>query len=392
MNIKDIILKFINKPVNNVRSSQTLYEVMFTLLNMNEIYKEQRYRKQIKELSELMLKTQMPDGGFDIGYNFAFGINMTKKSEKESTTPEVLSIYALIKYYDLYKDDAVINSIEKGINWILNNSYKYLDKYWVIPYAPSSYKEIHITNAISFAVSTLTYYMYVFKENINPRIQEICDGMLSYMRDELIVDNNKGYWNYFEKKLIKENDYYIKIDNYHIAQQLYYHMQIQNYYKNNDNDEIVKLVSNYLKDKVKENVAVPYIETKEKKTRDIHTWGYASILLCALEWKNTEYIDNIATFMKNNIIGNNHFYPIVKESGEVIDENYYPRSDAWVLHSFSEYLLYNKSDNKIKKIIDIGLQLQERSKYSGKENHVYTFRKKYFSKCINMIKKFRRRK
>lgn len=392
MNIKDIILKFINKPVNNVRSSQTLYEVMFTLLNMNEIYKKQQYKTQIKELSDLIVKTQMSDGGFDIGYNFAFGINMTKRSEKESTTPEVLAIYALIKYYDLYKDDTVINSIEKGIKWILNNSYKYLDKYWVIPYAPNSYKEIHITNAISFSVSTLAYYMYIFKENTNPRIQEICDGMLLYMRDELIVNNNKGYWNYFEKKLIKKDDYYIKIDNYHIAQQLYYHMQIQKYYRNSDNDEIVKLVSNYLKDKIKENVAVPYIETKEKKTKDIHTWGYVAILLCALEWKNSKYINNIISFMKENIIGKDHFFPIVKENGEVIDEEYYPRSDAWVLHSFSEYLLYNKNDIKIKRIIDIGLELQKKNQYFGKENHVYTRRKKFFSKCVNTIKKFRRRK
>ena len=392
MNIKDIILKFINKPVNNVRSSQTLYEVMLTLLNMNQIYKEQNYQKQIKELSKLIVSTQMPDGGFDIGYNFAFGINMTKKSDRESTTPEVLSIYSLIKYYDLYKDEEVINSIEKGIKWIINNSYKYMEKYWVIPYAPSSYKEVHITNAISFAVSTLSYYMYVFKYNINPKIREICDGMLLYMKDELIVSDNKGYWNYFEKKLIKKDDYYIKIDNYHIAQQLYYHMSIQKHYKNSDNDEIVKLVSNYLKNKIKENVAVPYIEIKEKKTKDIHTWGYASILLCALEWKNSEYISNVIDFMKKNIIGDNHFFPIIKENGEVVDEGYYPRSDAWILHSLSEYLIYNKNDNKIKKIIDIGLELQERNKYSGKENHVYTFRKKYFSKCINIIKKFRRKK
>ena len=75
-------------------------------------------------------------------------------------------------------------------------------------------------------------------------VKHLCDGMFHYLRNELIVKENIGYWNYFEKKLIKDN-YYIKIDNYHIAQQLYYHMYVDKLYRNNDNKEIIDLVSRY---------------------------------------------------------------------------------------------------------------------------------------------------
>lgn len=34
MNIKDIILKYVNKPVDNIISSQTLYEALFANINM----------------------------------------------------------------------------------------------------------------------------------------------------------------------------------------------------------------------------------------------------------------------------------------------------------------------------------------------------------------------
>ena len=150
MNIKDIILKYVNKPVDNIISSQNLYEALFANINMYLKYHNKEFENRCKNISQLIVKSQLPDGGFDIGYNFRFGNNMTKKLEKESTTPEVLSIYALLKYYEIFKDESVVMSIKKGMNWIEEKIYEKDDGIFVIPYAPCSYRSVHITNAISF--------------------------------------------------------------------------------------------------------------------------------------------------------------------------------------------------------------------------------------------------
>ena len=108
MKIKDIILKIVNKPTNNILSSQTLYEALFANVNMYLKYKDNKYKNASHDIAYLISNTQLEDGGFDIGYNFRFGNNMTKKSNKESTTPEILSIFALIKYYEIFKDDTIV--------------------------------------------------------------------------------------------------------------------------------------------------------------------------------------------------------------------------------------------------------------------------------------------
>lgn len=383
--IKDKILKFVNNPVPNIRSSQTLYEALLTTINMDLKYNDSKYKIQSKQIAKLIMDSQLKDGGFDIGYNFSFGKNMNKKSHVESTTPEVLSIYALIKYYDVYRDETVVESIRKGINWIKWYSYRYKANYWVIPYAPCSYKEVHITNAISFTVATLVYYMNIFEDE---SVKAICDGMLRFMKDELIIKGNIGYWNYFDKELMKDS-YYIKVDNYHIAQQLYYHLNIEKYYSSEDNKTIISFVSTYLKEKLQIDLSVPYIEVNCKCSRDIHTWGYCSMLSCALLWDDKPLAKKIRSFMIEKMVIDNHFAPIIKPSGEKVDKNYYPRSDAWILHSLSEYLICI-DDKNIKELVDTGLVKLEKHKYIGYENHVLTIRKKSFNFAVGIIKKIMR--
>ena len=382
---REYILKIINKPINNIKSSQTLYEALFTAINMDLAYKKSIYKNQAFDLAKEIIESQLVDGGFDIGYNFSFGKNMSKKNSVESTTPEILSIFALIEFYDVYHEDFVIQSILKGIDWIKCNSYLIENHSYAIPYAPNSFYEVHISNGVSFAVATLTYYMKVFNDF---SVKHLCDGMFHYLRNELIVKENIGYWNYFEKKLIKDN-YYIKIDNYHIAQQLYYHMYVDKLYRNNDNKEIIDLVSRYLKNELKKNIAVPYIVADGTCSKDIHTWGYCALLLCALEWSDQNLIDEIKRLIMEKMWNGSHFIPIIQENGIVVDASYYPRSDAWVLHSLSGYLcISNKDDLKVKNAVDYGLNRLSSSGYIGCENHVLTFRKKLFNKVVNIVKKY----
>ncbi|KMM36750.1 hypothetical protein [Guptibacillus hwajinpoensis] len=381
--IKDNILKFVNKPVANILSSQTLYEALFTTINMDLKYGDETYKIQSQEIAKLIIKTQLEDGGFDIGYNFSFGKNMNKQHQKESTAPEILSIYALIKYYSVYQDDSVKQAILKGINWVKNYSYKIGNNYWVIPYAPCSYKEVHITNAITFTVATLAYYMYVFKDE---SVKEMCDGMLLFMNDELIKEGQSGHWNYFDKKLMGD-PFYIKVDNYHIAQQLFFHQCIDQFYDNEDNKEIIECVSNYLKDKLNKSLAVPYIEVKDKASSDIHTWGYCALLACSLYWNNQKLTNDIKNFMYEKMWNKrSYFYPVIKRTGEIVEDCYYPRSDAWLLHAFSEYILIN-GDVNIKEMINTGLKNLNKCEYQGYENHVLTKRKVFFNKTVIVVKK-----
>lgn len=381
--IKDSILKFVNKPVPNILSSQTLYEALFTTINMDLKYHDEAYKIQSQDIAKLIMKTQLEDGGFDIGYNFSFGKNMNKQNHKESTTPEILSIYALIKYYGVYQDESVKPAILNGISWIKKYSYKIENNYWVIPYAPCSYKEVHITNAITFTVATLAYYMHVFKDE---SVKEMCDGMLLFMNDELIKKDNSGYWNYFDKKLMND-PYYIKVDNYHIAQQLFFHLLIEEFYENEDNNQIIECVSNYLKDKLNYSLAIPYIEVKDKASSDIHTWGYCAILPCSLFWNNPKLTKEIKNFMYEKMWNKStYFYPVIKRTGQIVEDCYYPRSDAWLLHAFSEYLLIN-DDNNIKNMVDTGLNKLKECNYQGYENHVLTTRKILFNKTVIFVKK-----
>ena len=182
MNIKDIILKYVNKPVDNIKSSQTLYEALFANINMYLRYHSKEFEDRCINIAQLIAKSQLLDGGFDIGYNFRFGNNMTKKTrDKESTTPEILSIYALLKYYEIFKDESVVTAIKKGMSWVEEKVYEKDKGIFVIPYAPCSYKNVHITNAISFTVSTIVYYMHIFKDE---RFKNICDGNLELLLEK----------------------------------------------------------------------------------------------------------------------------------------------------------------------------------------------------------------
>lgn len=387
MKLKDKILEFVNKPVDGILSSQTLYEALFANINMYLAYNQNEYKKRCGDIANLIANTQLTDGGFDIGYNFSFGNNMTKKSSKESTTPEIISLFALLKYYEIFKKEEIVPNIKKAVNWIKEKIYKNENNLYVIPYAPCSYKQVHITNAISFTVATLGYYSYLFKDDT---VKNICYDMLKYLKSELIIDKNKGYWNYFEKSLMSQKSY-IKIDNYHIAQQLYYHILLDKYLENEDNKEIINLVTNYLKDKLNTNIAVPYIEIGKKKTTDIHSWGYCSLLLCALQWNDKNIISNILEYIMKNMIIGDYFAPIIKNTGEIINKQYYPRSDAWVLHSLSEYLLLeNSKDENVYSMVNTGLEKLKQVNYTGLENHVYTFRKKIFSNIVRIIKNIKK--
>ena len=373
MSIKKKILQYMLEPAKNIQSSQTLYEALMANINMYNSTGEEKFKKAAQELANVIIESQLKDGGFDIGYNFKFGEQIKKSSEIQATTPECLSIYALIEYYKIESRRDILTAINKGMNWIKKNSFINEEGFWVIPYAPGTIKEVYITNAISFCIGTIANYSATFHDD---SYFEIYHSMNQYMRSQLTIIDENGYWTYFEKKLVKKEGLYSKIDNYHIAQQLYYHMKAECFVTDDANREIIKYVSNYIMKQLERDIAVPYIYINggNSKIADIDMWGYCALLMCVVELRNLEWAQKVEKVILYKSWNGKYFMPILNDSLEVIDSKFYPRSDAWVVHALSEYYRIER-DEITDAVIRQDLKYLQCCHYRGIENHALTVKK-----------------
>lgn len=373
-NLKESYSSFINKPSKNVLSSQTLYEALLSNLNIYKFNGDKKYFEEAIKIGDLIVNTQLPNGGFDIGYNFYFGANIKKNSKVQATTPEILSVYALTELYKCINDKKVEQAIIKGINWLKNNLFIDDDGYRVISYAPQTIDYVHITNCISFCIGTIANYASVFNDD---SLNDIYHSMCRYMRNELCyLDESKAYWLYFEKKYRGKGEIYSKTDNYHIAQQLYYHSIAKKYIIDADNDIIVNSVGEYLKAELRKKILLPYMVFLDtgRIIDNCDVWGYSSLLLAMLKLDDIDDANKVKKILTDCFWKKDHFAPSISFNYEVLDNNYYPRSDAWVLHALSESLLY-VADETTKIIVETGLKRLSDCKYSGMECHALTWRK-----------------
>ncbi len=388
--MKNTILKFVNKPSANILSSQTLYESAFYLMNLN-----QRSESKISEVIDKIVDTQLPDGGFDIGYDFQFGPNLSKSNAKEGTSPELLSLTALGMYTDLYGErETVIHAIKLAVDWVLARIV-YVGDGVAIPYAPDSFRGIHITNATSFCISALAYALAHADESRKVQIEEVIVGMYKFMHSQLVIKGNEGYWPYFyqdakgeEAKLIND-----KIDNYHIAQQLYHHCLAQKKVPNDFNIETINLVSNYLLKLINDEGYLPYTFLKDRVSDKVHMWGFAALIPAFVEIylitgnvKAKESALKVANYIMKFSALDEHFSPIILNSNKTIfDSNFYPRSDAWVIHSLSELEKLNMYDDNISDLCGKCYAKIQHQNFLGLENHVVTFRMRVFAKIVRFI-------
>lgn len=393
MKIKERIIRFVNKPEDHILSSQTLYESLLATLDLYEMTREEYWKSEAYKISKMIVDTQLPSGGFDIGYNFMFGNGLKKKAHKEATTPEVVSIYALYRYGEIFGFGHVVGAIYKGAKWIIKHSIKVSKNMYAIPYAPHSYSKIHITNAVSFTVGVLAYYL---KFNKDQEVAKIYKGMITFMNEQLEENEFGFYWPYFYRNGNKEeraltND---KIDNYHIGQQLKYHCSAYNNYPTKENLEIIEKVSHYLINKIDDKGILSYTEKEGKTSSKIDLWGYSSVVKGLIEayhiLNKVELLTKakkIVQFIMENAWNESYFYPIINKDGSVFDQEFYPRSDAWVIHSLTHYMKHTGFDKSIydsciksyKKISD--------QNFRGLENHTLTNRKKLFAALVHFIKK-----
>lgn len=402
--LKKNIIKFVNAPQAGIYSSQTLYEALFFTLELGRIKGLEYAYPASMELAERIVASQLPDGGFDIGYDFIFGNGLRKTHDKEGTTPECLSITALAFYLEAYGEvvptetrDSIEKCIEKGVVWIIKHAIEVSQTEKAIPYAPLTYKKVHITNATSFAISALSSAVQFLKPEIACKVTEILPSLIFFMRNQLDSSVSGGmYWPYFyrhgnteEKKLIND-----KIDNYHIAQQLYHHCVSLNYFECPESRFIVSQVSEYLLSQVDEDGFVPYTIKQGVASDKVDLWGYASLIMgfssayaFTQDRRLLGAIDLIADYLRKYCCAKDYFYPIVSSNNKLpFDANYYPRSDAWVIHSVAAGAKISNACMELIPFCELVFSKMRDSGYIGKENHTLTIRKLVFSRLVSLVK------
>jgi len=394
--IKNIILKFVNKPQGGVLSSQTLYETAFYLLNLNVIDNELYAKRSLELVIKKIVDTQLPDGGFDLGYDFIFGKGLHKKHDKEGTSPELLSVSALARYYkEVEKSAEVLGAINKGVDWIFDRTIETKNGY-AIPYAPDSYDKIHITNATSFTVGALASVINILEGDRQNKAKLYLVGMYNFMNEQLEISGSSGYWPYFyqkgtESELALVND---KVDNYHMAQQLYHHILAEQELPNSGNEGLIHSVYTYLSGQVKADGFVPYTINSKGASDKVSVWGYSSLISAFSLYSKIYDVDEART-LATNVKGylfkycwnGHHFSPVILNSSKAIfDNNFYPRSDAWVLHSISDYSRYVEVDEPSLQCSDIVLNKILANDFSGLENHTITARKKLFATIVGLLR------
>ena len=391
--LKNIILSFVNKPTPDILSSQTLYEVFFYLNNFVE-----RYSDDLHYVISVIVDTQLDDGGFDIGYDFQYGPSMSKKSKLEGTSPELLSLTALSLYESRFPNHnpRVKPAIRKAVDWILTRLVK--TQFGVaIPYAPDSFDGIHITNATSFCISALSTSAQHFNGVEKANVVSVVESMYDFMHAQLVYETeSSAYWPYFyqyadenHKRLINS-----KVDNYHIAQQLYHHYLAEKYLPNANNRRILELTSEYLFSKLDDEYFVPYTIFKGAASGKIHLWGYSSLIpafVSAYEFglgdKYKRAAIGVFEFIKKYCVCEDHFAPIILiNNKKLFDSNFYPRSDAWVLHGISALNnIDSLSDNWVSFCYKVYSKMKK-EKFRGLENHVVTLRMKLFAILVRVVK------
>ncbi|ROR17237.1 hypothetical protein EDB67_12234 [Vibrio crassostreae] len=399
--MKNQILSFVNKPEPNILSSQTLYECLFYNINMYSTVECQSYLNNAKKVAHKICETQLEDGGFDLGYDFIFGKGLHKNNLKEGTSPELLSLTALALYSSLVdnKDEMVLRSVMKAIDWIEHRVIEVQQGVYAIPYAPDSYKKVHIINATSFAISAIaTSIQFIDDRERKLKFERYLDGMYKFMFSQVdYTSEDAGLWPYFYQNGSEEELKFIndKIDNYHMAQQLYHHMIADAFYPNEYNKKSIRLIFNYLVSIIDNDGFLPYTYSKGKATDKVDVWGFSSLIGCFslyYEIYKCEVSRGVAEksldYLMKYAWNEGYFNPIILNSNKsVFDGHFYPRSDAWVIHAISDYYRFVNNDECVllrsqavfSKILNAG--------FTGLENHTITPRKRLFAALVNLIKK-----
>lgn len=380
MSLKYKLLKVIYSifltPIYVRYCSQTLYQSLIGCLRLFLKTNDVIWSKRAKTLCELLIKTQRPDGGFDIGYDFNFG-RLHKKSE--STSPELVGLLALVEYYKVFGGEDVKRAAHRAAAWVTNNALDLGNGEWAIPYGPYSIEQVMVYNGTSFAAGAIGVYLSVFQDD---RLQKIYHGMNKYLYCVLESNINEPgkYWYYSDQSRLDLTEIQRnKVDYYHQMQQVEMHTMAELSLSSPYQRSIIIEATLHIASKQEESGTIPYLNT----ATPIHMWGfcscasgliYASQIDTGLKEQHLERARRVIKWIVENSWSGDYFYPIVEKDGTVIDHNFYVRSDAWVFNTLALAIKEGVIENGYLEICEKSYLKMESVNFSGIENHASNLR------------------
>jgi len=380
MSAKNKLLKVIYStllfPIYVRYCSQTLYQSLIGCLRLFLKTNDVIWSKRAKALCELLIKTQRPDGGFDIGYDFNFG-RLHKKGD--STSPELVGLHALVEYYKAFGGEDVKIAAHRAASWVKTNAINLGDEKWAIPYGPYSIKEVMVYNGTSFAAGAIGVYLSVFQDD---ELEKIYHGLNKYLYGVLDVniDNPGKFWYYSDRGRsdlteIQRN----KVDYYHQMQQIEMHAMAELSFSSPLQKEMILDATKHVANLQENTGIIPYYNTPTP----IHMWGFcscASGFIYASQFDigmREEYLERARRVIKwivDYSWTGDYFYPIVEKDGTVIDHNFYVRSDAWVFNTMALAINEGVIENDYLEICEKSYLKIESVNFSGIENHASNLR------------------
>lgn len=386
--MKNLVLKLINswffRPIYVKHCSQTIYQILIGCVRLHEATKEKIWLDRAEKVCDILISIQQPDGGFDIGYEFNFGL-LHKKGE--STSPELVALSALMKFYKISNKSLAAEAAHKAVKWIKDKSVKLNENHWMIPYAPITTNNIMVYNGTSFAAGALGEYLAEFPDK---DLDIIYRGMNSYLKSVMTTDQNSigRFWFYADQtRLDLPIEALSKIDYYHQMQQVEAHGEAHLGYPDMNLEKIIEWASDHVASKQTSDGTIPYLNVN----KDIHLWGLCS---CAsgflqagkvVESKNVEFKQRareIYTWIEKHSWNGKYFYPIVSHEKEINDRNFYVRSDAWVFNSFAMAVKEGIESERYIGICEKSYQTMAEVDFSGLENHASNQRKRFYASLL----------
>ncbi len=373
--------------------SQTVYESLLGCCRMWEFSKSQLWKKRAENCLAILIKIQKKDGGFDIGYDFNFGL-LHKKGLP--TSPELVGLIALCEFSKLFGAEKTYLSAKKAAEWIRNNIVILNKDMMAIPYSPYTTKNIMIYNGTSFACGALGCYIGVFGGDSD--LVKYYNGMINYLYMNMSNEQSGSFWYYYDQKRTDLNTTQkSKIDYYHQMQQVEVHSIAQQMYGNDLQLQIIKNASDFIISKYSQDDILPYTNNPFFFKNQIHIWGLASAISGFLEAakilpSQKDRYAKVATEILNWIIkhawNGEYFEAILNRNGTTIDSfPYMVRSDAWVFNAIATYARFF-GDGPWVDIADRCYQKMESVDFSGVESHASCFRRRFLFKLINACKFF----
>lgn len=375
------------------RCSQTVYQFLLGCVRMFKATGDERWKNRSERLVKLLVEQQGKDGGFDIGYDFNFGLQHRKG---ESSAPEMFSLVALCEFLEIGRVAWVENAAERAAEWIKSNTVSFPNDKAAIPYCPRATSDVVVVNGTSFACGGLGAFLGVVRRD--PEIEKIYRQYISYLDGSLenVGQPKLALWPYHELKYrsIDELGCY-KIDYYHQMQQVEVHSIAERYFPVAEQLHLIKKTADSIYQIANSHGVLPYTNKYKGCPNTIHIWGLASVVsgfLAAgqIVEKQRERYNSIAERELNWILSNSwngeYFRPIVQNDGSTFwMDRYMVRSDAWVFNAIASHRLYS-GPNDLERIAEKVFLKADYEDYSGYETHASNARTRLVGAIATKIK------